>query len=238
MVADMRESSPYSQAIGFRIIAARAFDEPALTQEDLAREVGVTRGAVGNWELGRGVKLGHILKLAEVLRVDFNWLATGRGSPRPGESAVTPAWRIALAGRVGAGAIVDSFEADDAALAGREFVELPSSLEARALVVDGDSMRPRFYPGEILIYERAPRLPAELIDRYAVVELLDGRQKVKILRRGRTEGRWRLDSHNADPDEDVVLRAAYRFIGMLAAPEQPGQAPEIVSLTRSAKRAR
>lgn len=51
-------------------------------QEDFAERLGVTRGAVANWEAGKGVKLTHLKKIAEEFQcVSLEWLATGHGSP-------------------------------------------------------------------------------------------------------------------------------------------------------------
>lgn len=42
---------------------------------------GVTRGAVGNWELGKGVKLENLRNMSSRFSVSFDWLATGTGEP-------------------------------------------------------------------------------------------------------------------------------------------------------------
>lgn len=53
-----------------------------LSQKDLAAQLGVSRGAVANWESAKGVlpateRLQH---LAHVTGMAFEWLATGRGA--------------------------------------------------------------------------------------------------------------------------------------------------------------
>lgn len=53
-----------------------------LSQKDLAARLGVSRGAVANWESANGVlpateRLQHI---AQVTGMTFEWLATGRGA--------------------------------------------------------------------------------------------------------------------------------------------------------------
>ncbi|UZW62201.1 helix-turn-helix transcriptional regulator [Lysobacter enzymogenes] len=52
-----------------------------LTQHQLADRMQVTRGAVANWEISVRSKpsLSHLMRLAVVLEVSFEWLATGRG---------------------------------------------------------------------------------------------------------------------------------------------------------------
>lgn len=56
------------------------------SQEQFARELGVERGAVGNWELGGGVKMENISRIARQYRVPLDWLAYGQGEkPVPGD---------------------------------------------------------------------------------------------------------------------------------------------------------
>lgn len=53
----------------------------ALSQTAIARAVGVHRSAVCHWEsaLGRSPSSEHLRALAQLTRVQFEWLATGRG---------------------------------------------------------------------------------------------------------------------------------------------------------------
>ena len=55
-----------------------------LSQQALADAVAVTRSAVGNWEAACGARPAseRLAELARVLRVNFEWLATGRGGMR------------------------------------------------------------------------------------------------------------------------------------------------------------
>lgn len=50
-----------------------------LGQEEFSREIGVSRGAVGNWELGKGIKRDNLVKIADRFGVSVEWLATNRG---------------------------------------------------------------------------------------------------------------------------------------------------------------
>lgn len=56
-------------------------DKEDMTQVELARRVGVTKGAVSNWVLGRtaSIKPALAYKVAKALRVSPQWLMTGRG---------------------------------------------------------------------------------------------------------------------------------------------------------------
>ena len=55
-----------------------------LSQERFAETLGTTRGAVGNWELGKGIKLENLERIAEKFGVSLDWLSRGTGSA-PGE---------------------------------------------------------------------------------------------------------------------------------------------------------
>lgn len=69
--------------IGRRIRQAR--ERRRMTQDELAKALGVTRGAVSGWELERWtVDARHLPSLARALGVDLDWLVTGRGEiPAP-----------------------------------------------------------------------------------------------------------------------------------------------------------
>lgn len=53
-----------------------------MSQEALAAQLGVTRGAVANWECAMGAMpaSARLQRLAQVTGVNFEWLATGRGA--------------------------------------------------------------------------------------------------------------------------------------------------------------
>ena len=64
------------------------------SQQDLADAIGVTRSAVGNWEAAAGARPAaeRLAELARVLRVTYEWIATGRGEMRlPPGADDTPA---------------------------------------------------------------------------------------------------------------------------------------------------
>lgn len=57
-----------------------------ISQEQFAKELGVERGAVGNWELGHGVKTANLSIIAKRYRISLQWLANGEGeTPVPGD---------------------------------------------------------------------------------------------------------------------------------------------------------
>lgn len=66
-----------------RIRRARALAR--VSQSQLAAQVGVTRSAVAQWESKANVRpsMDHLSSVAIVTGVQFEWLATGRGSIKP-----------------------------------------------------------------------------------------------------------------------------------------------------------
>ena len=65
-------------ALGERIRYLRE-DVLEMSQEAFAQGVGVSRGAVGNWELGKGAKRESLLAIADAYGASFEWLASGHG---------------------------------------------------------------------------------------------------------------------------------------------------------------
>jgi SOS-response transcriptional repressor LexA len=58
--------------------------ELGLSQADLARAVGVSRGSVNKWEKGDiSIKSNNLPPLAKALKCDVNWLLNGQESPDP-----------------------------------------------------------------------------------------------------------------------------------------------------------
>lgn len=56
------------------------------SQAEFGSPLRVTRGAVGNWELGQGIKAENLRKIAQTFGISFDWLATGNGErPVPGD---------------------------------------------------------------------------------------------------------------------------------------------------------
>jgi len=81
-----------STSMAARVLSART--EASLSQQQLAKELGINRSAVAQWErLERGTKpsIENLAKIADITGVGFEWLATGRGtSPRRRRSSPHP----------------------------------------------------------------------------------------------------------------------------------------------------
>ncbi|NTG48997.1 helix-turn-helix domain-containing protein [Agrobacterium rhizogenes] len=87
----MAKEKSTNEAIGERIRYLRE-DVLSISQEEFARRLGgVTRGAIGNWELGKGIKLENVQKISLAFGASFEWLATSRGrAPDQGLDARDP----------------------------------------------------------------------------------------------------------------------------------------------------
>lgn len=65
----------------------RARRAAKLSQAQLATQLGIQRSAVAQWEQlhGTSPSVDHLVRLAVLTGMCFEWLATGRGQARPGE---------------------------------------------------------------------------------------------------------------------------------------------------------
>lgn len=172
-----------------------------------ARALGMPPPTYAHYEDGR-TKLGaKAATFARKFKVRVEWLLTGAGDMR-GKAAAIP-----IRGVVGAGAAVAMV--DDAAVDPHGEFVMPEPGRVEALIVKGESQWPRFLDGEIVLFDPVPVLPETLIGRYAIVQTTDGRRLIKTLRRGRGANKWRLESHNAPPEDDVELLGAWRYLGTL-----------------------
>ena len=153
-------------------------------------------------------------RIAAAFHVSLDWLLDGRGAMRHGAAR-----RIPLRGYVGAGGGVDWVD-DVIAAEVVDGLALPAADGVEALIVRGDSQYPRFFDGEAILFDPRPIPIEEAVGHYAVVQTLDGRRMIKIVRHNPNGGDlWRLESHNAAPEDNVALLAVWRYIGVLARPD-------------------
>ena len=73
-----REIIPPMPDIGKRIKLLRE-SVPGRTQADFARLLGVSRGAVGNWELGQGIKRENLVLVRQKTGASLDWLMGNNG---------------------------------------------------------------------------------------------------------------------------------------------------------------
>ena len=143
--------------------------------------------------------IGTLLKVAEALQVPFE---TINGTDR-----------VPLMGRVGAGGAIAYLPEEE------EYSTVPRPPLApgplMALEVIGDSMLPKYEPGDTIYVRRDHDgvLPAYL-GRYCAVHLADGGTYLKILAQGTEPDRYTLRSLNAADmsNVEVVWASPVRFV--------------------------
>jgi len=134
-----------------------ARERKQLTQGGLAKLAGVSQGTIGNLESGTRQTARKIVEIAAALDVDVAWLAGGKGEAfDENVSLVRLASRpIPVISSVQAGALRDMenpYEPGDGYAI--EYTEDPKlSRWAFCLDVEGQSMAPRFQPGDRLFVD-------------------------------------------------------------------------------------
>lgn len=107
---------------------------------------------------------------------------------------------VPVVGRIGAGAeIMPEFEQVPPEGLFEVEVMLPITSDSVAFEVDGDSMYPRYDPGDIVICLREGTHIENAIGREVAVRTSDGRRYLKRIVRGSEPGVYNLLSHNAEP---------------------------------------
>ncbi len=154
-----------------RLVVLR--DLLSLSQQEFASRIGITQGALSQLESQKSkLSLDSLLKINRVFGVDCNWLVTGEGDifyqpdkrePQSMDNhlGMTREGYIPLVrGEAHAGYIENYL--DEKYLDTLEVYKIPG-YEAggyRLFEVEGDSMIPSIYPGEIVVSERLPDLLA------------------------------------------------------------------------------
>jgi transcriptional regulator with XRE-family HTH domain len=175
-------------------------DDRELTIEELAEATGLSTSYVWRLENGeRNLSVRNLNLFAAALKVEPKDLLLGD----------EPASRrnvIAVMGRIGAGAEI-SPEMEQVPPEGLFEIEVPFPLPADALALEvyGDSMWPRYDPGDIIICWRQGTNPDEVLGWEAAVRTADGSRYLKRVLRGSAQGTYDLESHNAQPIRGVRL---------------------------------
>lgn len=133
--------------------------------------------------------IGTLYKIAEALELPFE--------------SISGTQRVPLTGRIGAGGAIAWLPDDEQELVSRPPLA-PGPL--MALQVAGDSMLPKYEPGDIVYIRRDHDgvLPEYLGD-YCAIHLTDGGTYLKRLAAGTEPGRYTLRSLNAADMENVEI---------------------------------
>ncbi len=157
----------------------------------------------------RGVTTETLMALAPVLKTTAAWLLEGIGEPAPGNA-------VQVVGRIGAGAeILPEFEQIPPEGLYEIEVPFPIANDAIAFQVEGDSMWPRYDPGDVIICWRQGTNVDEVIGWEAAVRTADGKRYLKRIQRGGTSGTFDLESHNAAPIRGVRIEWAAEIKGVV-----------------------
>jgi hypothetical protein len=157
----------------------------------------------------RGVTTETLMALAPVLKTTAAWLLEGVGEPTPGNI-------VQVVGRIGAGAeILPEFEQIPPEGLYEIEVPFPIANDAIAFQVEGDSMWPRYDPGDVIICWRQGTNVDEVVGWEAAVRTTDGKRYLKRIQRGGSSGTFDLESHNAAPIRGVRIEWAAEIKGVV-----------------------
>ena len=174
----------------------------SMTLEHLAEQSGISVSYLSRMEAGRrNVSLKNVQKLTGPLRVSQRDLVIDD------ESAER--FIVKVVGRIGAGAEIH-MDVEQVGPDGLDEIEIPFPVDARSLAfqVEGESMWPRYDPGDIVITGEEGTDIDQIVGWEAAVRTADGRRYLKRVRKGSRPGLFNLESHNASPIEDVALEWA------------------------------
>lgn len=168
-------------------------------------------------ELLTRMKQAELAKKASVSQGTISKWLSGAQSPNKRQwdavLAIFPARReniVGVKGLVGAGGAVDTGAEQLPADGNLYEIEVPFPLPDRAfaLQVSGESMFPRYDPGDIIVCARWSDDPHLLLGWEAAVQTIDGSRYLKRLIEGGRKGVFDLESFNAATIRGVRLRWA------------------------------
>lgn len=191
-------TSPNIQAI--RETIDREMKRKGFSGRGLSKAAGVSESTVKDvLKSTENPGIGTLYKIAEALEVPFESISGAEGVP--------------LLGTIGAGGSVAYFRDDHEF----ETVPRPPLAPARlmALQVSGDSMLPKYEPGDIIYVQRDfDGVREEDLGKYCAVHAADGGTYLKILALGSEPERYILRSLNAADmvNVEVVWAAPVLFV--------------------------
>lgn len=183
-------------------------------QSDLAEKLCVSLGSVGNWESGQNQPSAKTLgRIADVLGVSISFLLGEDVLPQPNvrveRASAAALQRVPVVSWATAGA---GGNFSDCAEQIEEHLESDTKdANAYALIIEGDSMMPKFEPGDRVVFE--PNRQAANGDIVVARVAADGHVYFKLFHTfGARAEMVRLNSFNpAFPPLEFPLKA-FRFI--------------------------
>ncbi|ACB95038.1 XRE family transcriptional regulator [Beijerinckia indica] len=187
---------------------------------EAARAFGWNENTYRSHENGeRGLRIAIAERYAKAFDVSAAWLLTGENEEDRQAPEKEPKYTVRLVGRIGAGAVIDSeFEQEPPGGFDEVQIPYPAPSGAVAFEIVGDSMWPRYDPGDIVICWKVAQTRTEADGWEAAVRLTDGRRYLKTIRRV-SKDRFDLISHNASPIHNVQIEWACKVFGNIRAGE-------------------
>lgn len=162
------------KAVGKRLCALRV--EKNVTQEEVAKIMGVSRPAYVRWETASNRPKNKIPELAQYFGVTTDYLLYGKDAPQ-----IEPQMKgnkIPLLGSVAAGIPIEAIQYIE------DYEEIPAALgdprEFFALRVKGESMEPKISDGDIIIVHKQEDVDSGQI---SVVQVNGDEATVKIVKK-------------------------------------------------------
>lgn len=134
---------------------------------------------------------------ARAFKCSQGWILTGEGSPAAQNI-------VRVMGMIGAGGSITP-EYEQVPEEGLSEIETPFPLpdDAIAFRVEGNSMWPRYDPGDVVICRSRQSDPLSLIGVEVAVRTSRGQRYLKRILRGNARDLYDLESHNAEPIRGV-----------------------------------
>lgn len=203
------------QGLGRRIKQVR--EQRAMSQAEFARQFGITRSSVSQWEAELTEPTSEKLRaIARQAHVNHEWLANNLGPMTDDDDEEErERRRVPVKGYVSAGAKAHYLPLDEGDL---DRVEAPANATDKtvALEIRGDSLG-ELYDRWLVFFDdvRSP-VTSDLIGKLCVVEVEDGRIMVKKLKR-QSNGLYTLlsDAKRQEPIENMAVRWAARVKTMV-----------------------
>jgi transcriptional regulator with XRE-family HTH domain len=190
---------------------ARYRKERGLSQEQLARRVGVRQNTIAAIESGLTKKSKYLPDIARVLEVPLFDLDAGEGAHRtptiPGADLVgardLPLYATVEAGE---GAVVMSSDPVDEV---RRPAPLATVKGAYGVIVSGESMVPALRPGDIVLIH--PHLPPKVEDICLFISEKNGEFVATIKEYvGQTKDHWRVKRYKPEEKEFTLRKSEWQ----------------------------